>query len=70
VKSSFFYENAVTMADKAPSGEAFVFIGSGARASDATAAAFYGVTKSLNGIYTAPLPQQKRRTDSPRQIQV
>jgi hypothetical protein len=60
----------VTMADKAPSGEAFVFIGSGARASDATAAAFYGVTNSLNGIYTVPLPQQRWQNGFSSQLQV
>jgi len=42
----------VTMADNAPSGKAFSFIGTSGRASDGTVATFYGVVGSSNGIYT------------------
>jgi len=44
-----------TMADRAPSGEMFSFIGAGARSSDGTLATFYGVAGSSSGIYSVAL---------------
>ena len=46
----------ITQADSLNGGEPISFLGSAARATDGSSVAFYGVTSSADGVYSAKLP--------------